>query len=111
MNVTVCLSQTTTANFTCLVNAGITPITSVGWQILSGGFYLTVAGRPRHMVDPRISVVNRGFRVNETLIVTNISLSDNGTKYRCRPVDDVISDVVTLTVIGISGLLQILICM
>ena len=100
MNVTVCLSQATTANFTCVVVAGSTPITSVGWQILTGGFYVTVIGRSRHMLDPRISITNSGTTITETLTVTNVSLSDNGAKYRCRPLDDVVSDVVTLTVIG-----------
>ena len=96
MNVTVCLSQSTTANFTCVVDAGSTGITSAGWQILTGGIYISVGSRPRHMLDPRRIVTI----VTETLTVTDVSVSDNGAKYRCRPVDDVISDVVTLTVIG-----------
>ena len=100
MNVTVCLSQSTTANFTCVVDGGNINITSGGWQILTGGIYITVIGRDRHMLDPRTSLTNRGTIVTDTLIVTNVSLSDNGAKYRCRPVDDLISDVVTLTVIG-----------
>ena len=100
MNVTVCLSQTTTANFTCVVDVRSTGITSVGWQILDGGFYVHVVGRARHMLDIRTSSTNAGTIVTETLIVTDVSLSDNGAKYRCRPVDDVISDVVTLIVIG-----------
>ena len=102
MNVTVCLSQTTTANFTCVVDAGSTLITSVGWQVLAGGMYVLVVGRARHMLDPRTSSTNRGTIVTETLTVTDVSLSDNGTKYRCEPVRDVISDVVTLTVIGMN---------
>ena len=106
MNVTVCLSQTTTANFTCVIDAGSTLITSVGWQILTGGMYVLVVGRARHMLDPRTSSTNRGTIVTEILTVTDVSLSDNGTKYRCEPVRDVISDVVTLTVIGtLLGLL------
>ena len=102
MNVTVCLSQSTTANFTCVVDGGSTGITSVGWQILTGGFYAAVVGRDRHMLDPRTSINNTGTIVTETLTVTDVSLSDNGAKYRCEPVLDVISDVVTLTVIGIN---------
>lgn len=83
-----------------VIDAGSTPITSVGWQILTGGIYVLVIGRPRHMLDPRTSPINTQSIVTETLTVTNVSLSDNGAKYRCRPVDDAISDVVTLTVIG-----------
>ena len=100
MNVTVCLSQSTTANFTCVVDAGSTSITTVGWQILDGGVYAPVVGRDRHMLDPSTLVTNRGTIITETLTVTDVSLSDNGAKYRCEPINDVISDVVTLTVIG-----------
>ena len=102
MNVTVCLSQSTTANFTCVVDAGSTPITTAGWQIMVGEFYISVIGRDRHMLDPRTTPTNTGTMITDTLTVTDVSLSDNGAKYRCRPVDDVISDVVTLTVIGIN---------
>ena len=100
MNVTVCLSQSTTANFTCVVDAGSTGIATAGWQILTGGFYISVVGRARHMLDTRTSSTNTGTIVTETLTVTDVSLSDNGAMYRCRPRDDVIGDVVTLTVIG-----------
>ena len=102
MNVTVCLSQNTTANFTCVVDVQRTGITSAGWQLLlvDEGFYTTVVGRLRHMLDPRSLVMNTGTIITETLTITDVSVGDNGTKYRCRPVDDVISDVVTLTVIG-----------
>ena len=105
MNVTVCLPQNATANFTCEVDAGSTSITTVGWQILDGTIYIPVVGRDRHMLDRRTSTTNGGTVITETLTVTDVSLSDNGAKYRCRPVDDVISDVVTLTVIGINFLI------
>ena len=100
MNVTVCLSQSTTANFTCVVDEGGTGIASTGWQILVGANYISVVGRPRHMFDPRFIVTNAGTIITETLTITDVSLSDNGAKYRCQPLRDVISDVVTLTVIG-----------
>ena len=100
MNVTVCLSQSTTANFTCVVNGGSRNITIAGWQILDVDIYILVTGRARHMLDPRATSTNTDTILTETLTVTDVSLSDNGAKYRCRPVDDVISDVVTLTVIG-----------
>ena len=115
MNVTVCLSQTTTVNFTCVVDVGMADITSAGWQIMIGGMYVPVVGRAHHMVDPRISVVNGDTIITDTLTVTDVSLSDNGTKYRCEPfsnyIYNVISDVVTLTVIGtLLGLLQTFMC-
>ena len=100
MNVTVCLSQSTTANFTCVVNGGSTLITTTGWQMLVGDIYIPVTGRSRHMLDSRISSTNTDTIVTETLTVTDVSLDDNGAKYRCEPIRDVISDVVTLTVIG-----------
>ena len=99
-NVKVCLSQTTTANFICGVTAVNTLITSVGWQILDGGIYKTVVGRPRHTVNRDQIIANPITTITSTLTVTNISLSDNGAKYRCRPLDNVVSNVVTLTVIG-----------
>ena len=100
MNVTVCLSQNTTANFTCVVDGGSRMITTAGWQILDDDIYLSVVGRPRHMIDPRSAIVNIGTIVTETLTIINVSVSDNGAKYRCQPISGVISDVVTLTVIG-----------
>ena len=101
MNVTVCLSQNTTANFTCEVDVGSRSITSAGWQILDEDVYISIIGRPRHMLDPRSIVTNIGtIIVTETLTVTDVSVSDNGAKYRCEPFPDVISDVVTLTVLG-----------
>ena len=99
-NVKVCLSQTTTANFICGVNAVGILITSVGWEILDGGIYKTVVGRSRHTVNRKQVTINTDTTITGTLTVTNVSLSDNGTKYRCRPFSNVISDVVTLTVIG-----------
>ena len=104
MNVTVCLSQSTTANFTCVVDGRSTGITSAGWQILVGGFYVTVVGRAHHMLDRRTSITNLGTIITETLTVTDVSPDDNGAKYRCQPLDNVISDVVTLTVIGMYGM-------
>ena len=98
MNVTVCLSQSTTANFTCEVDEGGTGITSTGWQILDEDIYLSVVGRSRHMLDVRAN--RRTIIITETLTIINVSVSDNGAKYRCEPIRDVISDVVTLTVIG-----------
>ena len=100
MNVTVCLSQSTTANFTCVVTEGGTGVTTTGWQVLVGDFYINIGVRDRHLLDPRLAVMNIGTIVIETLTIINVSVNDNGAKYRCEPVRDVISDVVTLTVLG-----------
>ena len=109
-NVKVCLSQTTTANFICGVTALNTLITSVGWQILDGGIYKTVVGRSCHTVNHDQITANPITTIIGTLTVTNVSLSDNGAKYRCRPVDDVVSNVVTLTVIGMYVIIGLYCC-
>ena len=96
-NVTVCLTQSTTANFTCVVDRGGSPISSAQWQIhLSGGTYISVTGIARHMVN---SVLN-GDTLSDTLTVTNVSVNDNGAQYQCEPSNNAISNVVTLTVLG-----------
>ena len=100
MNVTVCLSQNITANFTCVVDVGSRSISSAGWQLLDEDVYISVVGRPRHLLDPRSDTVNTRTIVTETLTITDVSVSDNGAKYRCVPFPGVISDVVTLTVFG-----------
>ena len=110
MNVTVCLSQSTTANFTCVVNGGSRNITTAGWQILDVDIYILVTGRARHILDPKTTSTNTDTILTETLTITDVSLSDNGAKYRCRPVDDVISDVVTLTVIGKIICIYVYVC-
>ena len=97
MNDTVCLTQSTTASFTCVVDTGGLGITSAGWEIsVSGGLYASVSGRDRHITDNSIN----GDIITDTLTVTNVSLSDNGAQYRCEPLSDVTSDVVSITVLG-----------
>ena len=96
MNVTVCLTQSTTANFTCVVDTGGIGISSAGWEISVSVGYASVSGRDRHMTDDSIN----GDIITDTLTVTNVSLSDNGAQYRCEPLSDVTSDVVSITVLG-----------
>ena len=96
MNVTVCLTQSTTATFTCIVNRGTSQITTVSWQILTGGEFISVSGRPRHMSNSALN----GNTITDTLIVTDVSVNDNSAQYRCEPTDTVISNIATLTVIG-----------
>ena len=95
-NVTVCLTESTTANFTCVVDRGSTSITTANWQILEGGIFIPVFSRPRHMSDPSVT----GNRVTDTLTVTNVSVNDNGALYRCEPLSNVFSNNATLTVLG-----------
>ena len=103
MNVTVCLTQSATANFTCVVNTqGITGIFTAGWQILDGGRYRSVVGRPHHMTN---HIINNDI-ITDTLTVTNVSVNDNGALYRCEPEDGVTSMIVTITVLG-----EIVICL
>ena len=95
-NVTVCLTESTTATFTCVVDRGDTGITTANWQILDGGTFIPVFGRDRHMNDPSIT----GDTLTDTLTVTDVSVNDNGALYRCRPLGNVFSNNATLTVIG-----------
>ena len=100
MNITVCLTQNTTASFICVVDRGGEGIFTAGWHILTGGQYLLVpdSGRPRHMVSR--SVDEDTDTITDTLTVTNLSVSDNGALYRCQPTRDVASVNVTITVLG-----------
>ena len=93
---TVCLTQSATATFTCVVDRGGVGITSAGWNILDGGVYVHIGGRPRHMDSP----TRNGDIITDTLTVTNVSVDDNGALYRCEPLSDVISMPVTITVLG-----------
>ena len=96
MDVTLCLTQSTTANFTCEVDGGSSQITSAHWQILSGGDFISVVGRPRHMSNASLI----GNILTDILTVTDVSVSDNGTQYRCQPTSTVNSTIATLTVLG-----------
>ena len=96
MNVTVCLTQSTTASFTCVVDTRGIPITSVGWQILDGGIYIPVIGRDRHMSN----VVTNGDILTDTLTVINVSVNDNGALYQCEPIRGVTSVNANIIVLG-----------
>ena len=104
MNVTVCLTQTTTASFTCVVeDRGSIGVAIAGWYIRVGEeTYLLIppTGRDRHMTNVSTRMNGNTNIVTDTLTVTNVSVNDNGAQYRCQPFGNVISDVVTLTVLG-----------
>ena len=103
MDDTVCLTQQDmTASFTCVVNRGGVGISSAGWHILDGGAYVLVVGRERHMVNP----MRNGDIITDTLTVTNVSVNDNGSLYRCQPFGGVNSMSVTLIVAG-----EVVICL
>ena len=95
-NVTVCLTESTTATFTCVADRGSTSITNGGWNILSRGTFISVTGRDRHVDDPSVT----GNTVTDTLTITNVSVNDNGALYRCEPFGNVFSNIATLTVLG-----------
>ena len=95
-NVTVCLTESTTATFTCVVDRGGIGITNAGWHILDGGAFISTLGRDRHMNNPSVA----GDTVTDTLIVTNVSVNDNGALYQCEPLGNVFSNNATLTVLG-----------
>ena len=96
MNVTVCLTQSTTASFTCVVDRGGLSITNAEWHLLTSRGYRSVIGRSRHMVDP----VTNNDTITDILTVTDVSMNDNGVLYRCEPDNNVTSRSVTVTVLG-----------
>ena len=105
MTDTVCLTQSRTASFTCVVyRRGTSDTISAGWQILDDGVYQSVFQRPRHTSNP----IRNGDIITDTLTITNVSVDDNGTLYRCQPYDNVTSMNVTITVLG--ELIVILFC-
>ena len=104
MNVTVCLTQDTTATFTCVVDRGSTSIFNAGWHILEGGLFIPipVTGRHRHMSN----VIRNGDIITDALTVTNVSVNDNGALYRCEPTRVITSISVTIIVVG-----EVVICL
>ena len=96
MNVTVCLTQSRTASFTCVVDRRSTSITTAEWNILDVDTFISVASRRRHMTN----AIRDGNIITDTLTVTNVSVDDNGAQYRCQPVNGVNSMTVTITVLG-----------
>ena len=102
MNVTVCLTQSTTATFTCVVDRRGVGIFTAGWHILDGGAYVPVTNRPRHMTN----AIRDGDIITDTLTVTNVSVSDNESLYRCQPFGGAPSMNVTITVLG-----EVIICL
>ena len=96
MDDTVCLTKSTTASFTCVVDRGGIDITTAYWHILAGGVYVPIGVRERHMANP----TRNGDILTDTLTVTNVSVNDNGALYRCEPIRDVISIPVTITTLG-----------
>ena len=102
MNDTVCLTQSTTASFTCVVDRGGVGITSAQWHILVGEYYLSIGGRPHHMSNP----TRNGDIITDTLTITDVSMNDDGALYRCEPDISVISMLVTLTVLGMCLILR-----
>ena len=99
-NVTVCLTQSTTATFTCVVDRGGIAIFTAGWRILESGAYVSLPdnGKPHHMINRSLDV--NEDTVTDILVITDVSVDDNGALYRCQPFNDEISMPVTITVLG-----------
>ena len=104
MNVTVCLTQSRTATFTCALNRGGYGIYVGGWCEVAHGWCLIIPpnSRPRHMTNSSIN----GDILTDTLTVTNVSMDDNKALYRCQPMVSVTSMTVSLTVLG-----EVVICL
>ena len=106
MNVTVCLTQSRTATFTCAVDRSGYGIHIAGWCKLEWGMCVRIPKnlRPRHMTS---SFIN-GDILTDTLTVTNVSMDDNKALYRCEPVASVTSYsmTVSITVLG-----EVVICL
>ena len=96
MNITLCLPQSTTANFTCVVDTMGISITYVTWFILYNGTLISTNGRPYHSVETLPS----SNMVTSTLRVISVSMNDNGAQYQCSPAFGIVSDPAFLTVLG-----------
>ena len=86
--------------FSCVINRGSNVnVNSIGWYIsVGGGEFESVEGRPRHIID---SVIAGNIIITGTLVVIDVSVNDDGTRYRCQPNNsNLISNVVTLSVLG-----------
>ena len=96
-NVTVCVGGN--ATFTCIVSRRDEDVTSVGWMILnSDGVFTFVGDKSRHILSRHRS--SNGDRLTENLTIIDLTISDNGTLYRCNPAGNIFSNNVSLIVAG-----------
>ena len=95
-DVTVCRTQTTEAEFTCVVDRNDVSITAIDWQILVGEEFQLVQEMPRHVIESSITA----DIITGVLTVTDVMMNDNSNQYRCSPTETTMSDIVTLTVLG-----------
>ena len=88
------------ATFICEVNYKNRENTTLGWQILNmDGDFVSVIGRDRHSLNTTISA--GGDILIESLTIADVTISDNGSLYRCNPVEFVLtSATASLTVAG-----------
>jgi len=94
---TLCLTQSVSAIFNCVVDTIGIPITDVTWFILDGGVSSPTNGRPYHSVE---TLPSGGNIRNSTLRISTVSMNDNGAQYRCQVAVGVVSDYAFLTVLG-----------
>jgi len=96
MNITLCVPQSDTAIFTCVVDPMGSSSTGVTWVIRDdNGALVTIVNRPHHNVE----TLSNG-NITGILRVTNVTMNDNGAEYLCSPVFGVASDPAFLTVLG-----------
>ena len=73
--------------------------TTVGWQILNkDGDFVSVENRDRHTIT---ETHGNESELTEMLQISNVTVSDNGTWYRCNPITGIVmSNNVSLNVAG-----------
>jgi len=96
MNMTLCLTQKSTADLECVVDTMGLPVDNVRWFRLDSGILLEVGGRPRHNDE---TLINGNIRTGK-LRVLNVTMNDNGAQYRCQAAVGVVSEPAFLTVLG-----------
>jgi len=94
---TLCLIQTKTVTFTCVVDTMNRTIPGITWFRMDDGVFVTTDGIPGH-TNGILSDNNN--MVTGRLRVTNVTMNDNGAEYQCSPVRGVDSNSAFLTVLG-----------
>jgi len=98
MNITLCVPQSDTAIFTCVVDPMGSFLTEVPWVIRNdNGALVSTGGRSRH--SDSVDALPNG-NITGRLRVINVTMNDNGAEYRCLPAVGVVSDPAFLTVLG-----------
>ena len=97
-DVTVCRTQMTEAEFTCIVDRHDVNITAVHWQMLVEREFQLLQEMPRHVIESSTTV----DIITGVLTVTDVMMNDNGNQYQCSPTETTMSGTATLTVLSKS---------